>query len=219
MFEQTRIYKKRVESIAEIAENVYLLSFARDFEFTAGQVVAIDTIPDGEPRLYSIASGEKENWIDILFDEKADGKLTPLLSTLRAGDAIYVSKPFGAFQCKDKQAWWIASGTGIAPFASMLRSGQAKGKKLIHGARFDTHFYFSELIEKEMGEDYMRCCSQQPDTQYYPGRLTRWLEEQPSLPKEIGYYLCGSAEMVVEVRDLLIKKGVPFQQIISETYF
>ena len=33
------------------------------------------------------------------------------------------------------------------------------------------------------------------------------------------YYLCGSADMVVEVRDILIGKGIPFGHIISEIYF
>ena len=35
----------------------------------------------------------------------------------------------------------------------------------------------------------------------------------------LKYYLCGSAEMVVEIRDILIEKGIPFDRIISEIYF
>ena len=81
------------------------------------------------------------------------------------------------------------------------------------------NFYFSDLIENVLGENYIRCASQELFTKYYPGRLTKWLREQPVLSKEIKYYLCGSAEMVVEVRDFLISKEIPFQNIISETYF
>ena len=51
------------------------------------------------------------------------------------------------------------------------------------------------------------------------GRLTDWLREQSFLPTELKYYLCGSPEMVVEVRDILISRHIPFGQIISETYF
>jgi ferredoxin--NADP+ reductase len=33
------------------------------------------------------------------------------------------------------------------------------------------------------------------------------------------YYLCGSAEMVVESREILISKGIPFNNIVAEIYF
>lgn len=219
MTEKRKLYKKQIIAIEEVAGDVFVLSFPRDFEFRAGQVVAIDVVPEGQPRLYSIASGEKDENVDILFDEKPDGKLTPFLSSLHAGDSIYVSAPFGNFCFEDDIAWWIASGTGVAPFASMARSGMVKGKTLIHGGRRDENFYFSGLLEKKPGMNYIRCTSQQADTAYYKGRLTHWLREQPFLPTDIIYYLCGSPEMVVEVRDLLIERGVPFRQIISETYF
>ncbi len=214
-----KLYKKQIIAFRQIAADVYVLSFPRDFEFMAGQVVAIDVVTDGIPRLYSIASGEKEDSIDILFDEKMDGKLTPFLSQLKVGDFVYVSEPFGAFRCDVGKAWFIASGTGVAPFVSMLRSGMEEGKKLIHGGRYDENFYFSELIESKLDENYIRCASQEPSTKYYAGRLTQWLREQTLFPKEIKYYLCGSAEMVVEVRDFLISREVPFQNIVSETYF
>lgn len=214
-----KLDKKQITAFREIAPNVYVLSYKRSHGFTAGQIVAMDSEQNGTPRLYSIASGENEKEIDILFDEKPEGKLSPFLSKLKVGDEIYASEAFGDFRCKDEEAWWIASGTGVAPFVSMIRSGMGKGKKLIHGGRFDENFYFSELIEKKLGENYIRCASQDIATSYYSGRLTQWLREQEVLPKEIKYYLCGSAEMVVEVRDLLIRKEIPFQNIISETYF
>lgn len=214
-----KLYRKQVTSCKAIADDVYVLSFPRDFEFTAGQVVAIDLVANGQPRLYSIAGGEKGEQIEILFDEKTDGSLTPRLSKLKTGASIYVSEPFGHFHCLSAEAWWIAAGTGVAPFVSMLRSGAANGKTLIHGGRTDEHFYFSEIIHPLLGNNYIRCTSRQSDTQFYPGRLTAWLKEQCHFPNEISYCLCGSAEMVVEVRDILISKGVPFQNIISETYF
>lgn len=220
MAEKRKLYKKQINSIREIATGVYVLSFQRDFNFVAGQVVAIDIVSDGQPRLYSIASGEQDENIDILFDEKPDGQLTPFLSALHVTDNIYVSEPFGNFSCPDEQAWWIASGTGIAPFVSMARSSQSEGKKIIHGGRFDENFYFSEILETLFEpKDYIRCTSQQADTAFYRGRLTQWLREQSFLPTDFKYYLCGSPEMVVEVRDLLIFKGIPFRNIVSETYF
>jgi len=45
------------------------------------------------------------------------------------------------------------------------------------------------------------------------------LEEQDALNPALKYYICGSADMVVEARDILISKGIPFGSIISEIYF
>ena len=214
-----QLYKFQVKTIRSIAHGVYTLTFKHDFQFSAGQIIAIDLIPDGKPRLYSIASGENEEFLEILFDEKKDGKLTPFLSKLLPGDDIFVSKPFGTFKIAADSGYCIAAGTGIAPFVSMARSGLGNNKILIHGAKMDEYFYFSDLLEEIMPGNLVRCCSQQEDTKHYKGRLTQWLLNQTDLSPTQHYYLCGSAEMVVQVRDILINKGIPFQNIISETYF
>jgi len=213
------LHKTKVHTLRNVAAGVYVISFHRKFKFTAGQVIAIDLVQDGQPRLYSIASGENEEYVDILFDEKPDGNLTPFLSKLNSNDTIYVSEPFGTFTTTGGKAFWIASGTGVAPFVSMARSGLAVDKILIHGGRLDEKFYFSDVLESLITDGYVRCCSQQQDTQNYNGRLTVWLMDNQNLPTNCPYYLCGSPEMVVQVRDILIEKGIPFQNIVSETYF
>ena len=217
--ERSILFLKKVKSVKPVAPGVFVLSFSRDFNFKSGQVLAIDVVPDRQSRLYSIASGENDEDIDILFDERPDGQLTPILSVLKPGDSIFVSKPFGTFQCHDEKAWWIASGTGIAPFVSMVRTGLSTGKVLIHGGRKDENFYFSDILEKLLGQNYIRCASQHTGTTFYNGRLTQWLRDVRQLPVDGKFYLCGSPEMVVEVRDLLISKGAAFHNIISETYF
>lgn len=219
MLVKRNLYKTQIKTIRRLVDDVYVLSFIRNFEFKAGQVVAIDLVPEGQARLYSIASGENDDDVEIFFDEKPGGKLTPYLSKMKPGEKIYVSEPFGTFQCGPEKAWWIAVGTGIAPFVSMARSGLAINKTVIQGARWDDNFYFEDELYKALPERYIRCCSQQEDTVNFKGRLTEWIRKQPTLPLDIQYYLCGSAEMVVEVRDLLIEKGVRFKNIISETYF
>lgn len=211
--------KMNVTNQVEIAPDVFLLSFERNFDFIAGQVVALsinETIP---PRIYSIASGEHERQVDILYDVKEGGVLTPELQKLRIGDTIKVSNPYGNFTGEEGKAYWIATGTGIAPFISMLKSGYATNKTLIHGARKEPFFYFAELLENGLGDRYIRCCSQCHNKELYAGRLTRYLSQLNVLPVNQNYYLCGVAEMVVDVRDLLIAKGIPYNQIISEIYF
>jgi ferredoxin--NADP+ reductase len=209
----------KVNSIEEIAASVYVLRFNRKHDFLAGQVLAISTNAEIPPRLYSICSGPDEAEIAILFSEKPEGLLTPRLADLKKGNELLVSAPFGAFLGDDKPAWWIASGTGIAPFRSMIRSGLGAKNMLIHGGRTLDSFYFSEELFPLLGDRYVRCCSQESAEGMYNGRLTQWLKDQQHIPSDLMFYLCGSAEMVVEVRDILVNKGIAIDQIMSEIYF
>jgi ferredoxin/flavodoxin---NADP+ reductase len=211
--------KVRVESVREIAEGVYLLEFKRFFEFEAGQIISLSLSEDQKPRMYSIASGEKDANIQVLFNVVNEGQLTPLLSSLKAGDFIWTSVGFGKFTGIEGEAYWIAQGTGVAPFASMFRSGQQNRKTLIHGGRFPDSFYYSDEFEPVLKENYIRCCSRVELEGAYHGRVTDYLNSLDSLSKEAMYYLCGSSEMVVETRDILIRKGVPFRRIVGEIYF
>jgi ferredoxin--NADP+ reductase len=202
----------------EISPGVHLISFKRDFDFIPGQVVKIgidQTIP---PRIYSLCSGNHEEEARILFNIKEGGKLTPKLASFIPGEKILVSKPYGSFTGNNKPAWWIATGTGIAPFYSMFRSGLSENKKLIHGVRYLNQFYFEDELEMALGDNYIRCCSGESSCNTIPGRVTQYLAGIDHFPP-VNYYLCGSAIMVVEVRDLLIQKGVPFSTIFAEIYF
>jgi ferredoxin--NADP+ reductase len=214
------LYPVRVESNIEIAKDVYVLSFPRGHAFIAGQVVGICIHEHGVPRLYSIASGTDDDMIRLLYNVKPEGELSPELASLKSGDTLYASAPFGSYFGTSGPAVFIASGTGVAPFASMLRSGLDKDKTLIHGGRTLDSFYFENEFLQLLGEgNYIRCCSQERGDDVYSGRLTNYLREQKSLPSDRKYYLCGIAEMVVETRDLLIDKGIPFENIVAEIYF
>jgi ferredoxin--NADP+ reductase len=206
-------------SNTEISPNVFLLSFKRDFTFRAGQVLGIAVSPTDDARLYSIASGENDSTIDLLYNIKPGGKLTPNLAVLKPGDTLWITVPFGSYSGSEEPAYWIAAGTGIAPFHSMYRSGMGGNKTLIHGSRTIDAFYFSDKLINDFGSRYIRCCSQQEGEGVYHGRVTQFLEESDNLPEDQKYYLCGSAEMVVECRDILLSKGIPFSNVVAEIYF
>ncbi len=216
---EIQLVKTPVSMLKEIAPGVFLLAFTRYFDFIPGQVVAINNGVEQSPRLYSISSGHTDPEVKILFNVKEDGFLSPRLSRCTAGDRILVSKPFGNFTCDEGDAWWIASGTGIAPFASMIFSGKGKHNTLIHGGSTLNSFYFQSEIAKKMGSNYIRCCSSECGNGVYEGRLTQYLNEQAFLPPDKKYYICGKSEMVVETRDILISKGIPYGNITAEIYF
>jgi ferredoxin--NADP+ reductase len=206
-------------SNTEISHNVFVLSFKRDFTFRAGQVLGLAMALNDDARLYSIASGENDSNIDILYNIKPGGKLTPNLAVLKPNDTLYITVPFGSYAGSSEPAYWIAAGTGIAPFYSMYRSGIGGNKIMIHGSRTLDAFYFSDKLVSDFGSRYVRCCSQQEGEGIYHGRVTQYLEESDNLPVDQKYYLCGSAEMVVECREILLGKGVPFSNIVAEIYF
>ncbi|MBW6480710.1 MAG: hypothetical protein K0B37_14875 [Bacteroidales bacterium] len=213
------IFPVNVTANKEIAPGAFLLSFPRDFDFTAGQVIGITLSKGEEPRLYSIASGENQDEVWILYTIKPNGMLTPQLAQAKPGDTIYITKPFGNFICREEKAVWIATGTGIAPFASMFFSGQFQNKILIQGNRTKDGLYFSEHFSLQMGKNYQPCCSREILPDCFNGRVTDYLNTIENPDTGITYYLCGSAEMVVDVRDLLIEKGVPFNNIMAEIFF
>jgi ferredoxin--NADP+ reductase len=208
--------KIKITSIQQPSKNAYIIGFAKTENFLPGQIIGITTNPALAPRLYSLCSAPNQIEMAVLFTLKTDGKLTPNLATKKPGDSIWVTAVQGKFIYTNEPAWWIATGTGIAPFNAMFLSGQ-KPLKLIQGGRTQQELFFRDNFENH--SDYIKCCSQDHGIGIYSGRLTHYMQSLNNIPSHINYYLCGSAEMVVDVRNILIAKGVSFKNIITEIYF
>ena len=202
----------------QVVPGIFRLSFPRIFDFVPGQLVALTTDPLVPARFYSIASGSGEPLVDILFDLVPQGLLTPRLARLAPGDTLYVSPPFGRFVDSEGPSFWVAAGTGVAPFLSMLRSGLREGKTLVQGSRTVAGLLERGLFADALRERYLPCCSRENAEGIFPGRTTEWLTTNP-LPSVPRFLLCGSSRMVVDARDIIIGKGAPFASIIGEIYF
>ena len=202
----------RVVDRREVAAAVHLLAFTGGGGFLPGQNVNLALEPSGPARSYSVASGPADPVMEVLFDVVPGGLLTPRLAALRPGDPLYVSEAFGGFVDDERPATWIAAGTGVAPFASLVRSGLAAGKILVHAGRSPEGFYFRELFAARLGPRYFPCRT--------PGGrdCLGWLRDN-ELPPDRRYLLCGSTRMVVAIREQLIARGVPFANILAEIYF
>ncbi|MFO7722126.1 MAG: hypothetical protein R6V49_02785, partial [Bacteroidales bacterium] len=138
---------------------------------------------------------------------------------LKTGDRLMISEPFGTFTNAPDNAVYIASGTGIAPFMSRIRSGKGLSPTLVHGASFREFFYYADELKDSLGRRYIQCCSQCPGDEVFQGRVTRFVAQWEYLDPGKKYFLCGSAEMVVDTRDALIARGVPFANIDAEIFF
>lgn len=200
----------------------YLLTLERKIDFLPGQVIAV-TLGDIAPRLYSIASGVNDDFIQILYTINPQGVLTPKLASLKVGERLHYSKARGTFLNEKKDSIWLATGTGIAPFVSMARSDlefDRYVKALVHGTRGPYHFG-ADLFKKLLGSKYVRYVSgpQLEVDDSKPGRIGSYFDDEYMFDRKAEYYLCGKAEMVVEMRDLLIGKGIDYSKIKSEIYF
>ncbi|MFB6343077.1 ferredoxin--NADP reductase [Saccharicrinis sp. FJH62] len=203
----------------QLSPQAFLLKTERIFDFKPGQSVAISVDDSIPPRLYSICSGVNRNYIAILYKVIENGTLTPLLAKLKPGDKIWMSEPLGSFLHGVDNGFWIASGTGVAPFVSMLESGVSPPVQLLYGSRTSTETYFASFLREKLGNRFIPCVTRENMADAYTGRITEWLKDAHDLPLDLKYYLCGSPEMVVDVRDILIEKGVEFRNIASEIYF
>ena len=129
-------------------------------EYKSGQFVVIGLPPEIErydlsteeykktksgkmiKRAYSIASSSTQDYVEFYITVVHSGSLTPRLFSLNIGDKIWMDKKatgmFTLDQVSDeKNIVLIATGTGIAPYMSMLRANalHRKGKIIIiHGA-------------------------------------------------------------------------------------
>jgi ferredoxin/flavodoxin---NADP+ reductase len=217
-FDPSRLDSVVVTANRYVATDTFVLSFTRPWDFVPGQSVALTVDRDLPPRFYSIASGTAEEQVDILYDIVQDGLLTPRLARMRPGDALLCSTPFGAFRDARGASCWIATGTGIAPFISMARSGGTEEKLLVHGSKSMEGLVDRDFFIARMGPRYFPCCSREKSEGVFAGRPTEWLASR-ALPAVERYLLCGNSLMVVDVRDILIGKGIPFDNVVAEIYF
>ncbi len=122
--------KGRITDNRQWTRRLFSLSFRAPIgEFKAGRFVRIALKIDGEiiARPYSLVNAPGESELEIFFNIVPDGPLTPRLAALRQGDVIMVSdKTYGFLTIEEVPAarhlWMLATGTGVGPFVSMLRS-------------------------------------------------------------------------------------------------
>lgn len=210
-----------------LSSKAMLLRIACPLNFLPGQVIGISDREERSPRWYSICNAPGQGWIEVLYTLVEEGELTPILFSLKPGDQLLVWPPRGAFGQSfpaERRVWWIANGTGIAPFASLFRAGQHQHRGLIHGARSREDAYFADEFRTQSDFFYVPCLSR-PGGVWYPGawegRLLSWLHTRgpDHWQADDAFMLCGSDTMVVEARDILISQGINHADIAAEIYF
>lgn len=210
----------RIEKIRQLTGNAFSLKLSKArFAFKAGQHISLGIVGGNQSREYSIYSGENDENLEVLVKEVENGYFTPQLRKLKTGSLVEVHGPFGKFGMESKKAGtgkfvFIASGTGIAPFRSIVRTYPGIDYQLIHGVKYGEEAYDRHEYDPKR---YTLCTSRDREGIYH-GRLTGYLKTCTFAP-ETHFDLCGNSNMIFDALEILREKGFDRDQIHCEVYF
>ncbi len=225
------------EIIAQGAETRHFRLYfepGTDFLFKAGQFVNIIVPPIGEhktiKRPYSIASPPSwKGFLDITWKRVQGGYVTSYLWALKEGDHLQIQGPLGHFTLKQplpKTLVFVSTGTGIAPFRSMihelLREGAPCEMWNIFGNRYENEILYREEFEKLIQEHknfhnvltVSRPQNWSGETEYVQFVLRKYIAG----PQHKHIYICGLQNMISEVLKTALEMGFERDQIFFEKY-
>jgi ferredoxin-NADP reductase len=226
---------------AKLISWVEIAPGVRHFVFEAGELQRLDFVPGqfvsltdsiagrAITRAYSIASAPGEgNRFELCLNLVDGGAFTPHLFELSPGDVVDMPPPLGTFTLRRplRDSLLVATGTGIAPFRSMLQAELRSGSPaftLLFGVRHESHLLYRQEFE-EMARDF-------PQFRFWPtltqagaawtgrtGRVQTHLGDAIGGRTDVDIYLCGLRPMVDDVRQILKGMGFDRKQIRYEKY-
>src|SRR5438067_6266043 len=225
---------------ARLVESRELAPNTRHFEFeppewkaafVPGQFLSV-TASIGEDeitRAYSIVSPPDGNRFALCANLVEDGHLSPFLFALNPGDEIDFKGPYGAFILRRpvSDSIFVATGTGIAPFRSMLLSRLQEhpdrhftlifGVRYEHGLLYDGEF--RALAARHANFEYQPTLTRPPENWTgRTGRIQQHMLDALGDRRDVDVYICGLREMVDDVRAKLKEIGLDRKRIIYEKY-
>ena len=223
---------KVVENKRWSAELFTLSIKTEPLTFKAGQFILIG-VKDGNDviyRPYSLVNTPDASLLEVHFNTVKGGTLSPLLTDLTPGDSIQVSnRPTGLLTLEEvpdvKNLWFFATGTGVGPFISILKTSEPwhRFKKVVLCYAVKTledMAYIGELNEIQFAHEEQFCfipfLTREVVTGTVNSRLTTYLEsgdleKKAQLvisAKSSHTMLCGNADMINDVTQLLEQKGL-----------
>jgi len=207
------------------------------FRFRSGEFVMIGLMNGEKPllRAYSIASPAWDEELEFYSIKVPDGPLTSRLQHLEDGDEIVMRpKPVGTLVhdalLPGKRLFLFSTGTGIAPFASIIRAPETYDKfdqvilthtcrevgELAYGfdlvERIRTHEFLPEIV----GDKLTHIATTTREDSAQMGRMTDWIRDGRLAeatggvlnPETDRVMICGSMEMLQEHKALCEEAGM-----------
>lgn len=213
--------------------------------FEPGQYMTIGVFADGRlvQRPYSVASDPADAGIDgyeMYVRLVNGGAFTPLLWRLPIGHRMRMIGPKGKFTLEpddDRTHLFISSGTGNAPFVSMMRSllrqGRPRRAVFLNGVSYEADLGYRTVLEgwEASGTypvSYIPTVSRpaDPRNEGWIGRTGRVESIVADVCDELGLtpadtiaYLCGNPDMIISAEATLLGRGFPEAQVKKELYW
>ncbi|NRG19944.1 ferredoxin--NADP reductase [Rhizobiales bacterium] len=232
-------FVETVKSVQHYTDRLFKFRVTRpaSFRFRSGEFVMIGLMIDGKPifRAYSIASPSWDEELEFFSIKVPDGPLTSHLQKIQPGDAILMKKkPTGTLVndalIPGKRLYMFSTGTGVAPFASIIRDPETYEKFeeviLTQTCREVAELkYAQDLVEAtqndpligELAQDKLKLFTSTTREDYpVMGRITKLIENgelfsrlgvPPLDPATDRGMICGSMEMLKDTKALLEERG------------
>lgn len=202
----------------------------KTINFKAGQYAQMFIPHEGKFRRtpYSIASAPThKDFFELCVTLVDGGVSSTFLHGLKVGDKIQAMAPLGLFTFKDqgRDSVFIATGSGIAPFRSMINDLLDKKTPLnlylLNGNRYEPDIiYRKEWEDKEKAYKNFKAyfTLSRADWKGPKGYVQDKVQEAVPEPAKKNYYICGLVNMINGVQEKLLSLGVPKEQIYFERY-
>jgi len=205
------------------------------------------TAKNDEPvfRAYSMANHPAEGSMVMLNvriatpppkSEVQPGKASSYIFSLKPGDKVWISGPYGEFFAKDttREMLYIGGGAGMAPLRShifdLLQTKRSNRKiSYWYGARSSKEMFYEQdfrTLEKEFPNFKFNIAMSEPQPEDnwtgYKGFihqvvLENYLKNHDD-PTEIEFYLCGPPPMIAAVNKMLFDLGVEKEMIAYDEF-
>lgn len=198
--------------------------------FEAGQFVRIALDIGGErvARPFSFVNPPADPVLEFYGVIVPEGPLSPPLARLGAGDGLFVAdNPSGFLVLSElppaEDLWLLATGTGIAPFLSILRTGtpwqRYRRVILVHAARQARELVYRDLIEelqfRRKQFEYITFVSRESHPASLSGRMPAAIRDGrleaaavPISSERSQFMLCGNPQMLKDVAAALAERGL-----------
>ncbi|MDF1583475.1 MAG: 2Fe-2S iron-sulfur cluster binding domain-containing protein [Methyloprofundus sp.] len=226
----------RIESIAERTLQVTLQlqddpETGLAFEFEPGQFVELEVPELNLMRAYSIAN--TPNWegrLEFLIRLQPNGKFCAFLQQAAIGQQLLVHAPSGAFVAHKQSLnprCFVAGGTGLAPFLSILRRmaewAEDHPTHLFLGVNKETEIVCQDelnTLQQSLPQLSVEICVWKPETNWrgFIGTPADALKIHLKNNASADIYLCGPPILVETAEDIALKANIPADQIFCERF-
>jgi NAD(P)H-flavin reductase len=224
-----QLFKARTKGIRNLTHDVREIRFALEqpstIEFKPGQFVSFDVLNPRTNRVvtrpYSIASPPSQpHAITLVLNLIEGGPGSTYLFSLREGDPVEFRGAAGTFYLREepgRDLLFVATGTGIAPFRSMLYDLRdrhfPRAVTLFWGLRSQRDLYYQDELETLAAQlahftPVITLSRPEPGWTGEVGRVTRLAEERLRSVTNLAVYLCGNSGMLADVSAIVNRKGL-----------